>query len=232
MYASSQVTSAGVDVYLDVQGYFTPATNSWNYAYDNDGIRTSKTAPFGATTSYTWDKTNPTIPLLLTESTGGQTTRYIYGPGGVPVEQIYGSVTYLHQDHLGSIRMLTNSSGTNIGERAPPTAKPLWPSALAARHSDTPANTPTPKPDSNTSEPATTTQKRLSSCLGILWFNSLEKHIAMQGPTRLVEPTHQVSTGHASRIPGHVTSQFQMQSKKHLGLMLRIQCEMAPSSSR
>jgi RHS repeat-associated protein len=72
------------------------------------------------TTTYTWDKTNPVVPLLLTETTAGETTRYIYGPGGVPIEQINpdGSVVYLHQDQLGSIRLLTSSTGTNVGERA------------------------------------------------------------------------------------------------------------------
>ncbi len=92
-------------------------TLTWAYGYDNDGIRTSTTDPYGVTTTYTWDKANPAVPLLLTETTSGQTTRYIYGPGGVPVEQINpnGTVTYLHHDQLGSVRVTTNATGATIG---------------------------------------------------------------------------------------------------------------------
>ena len=40
-------------------------------------------------------------------------TSYIYGPGGLPVEQISsaGTPTYLLQDQLGSTRLLTSSTG-------------------------------------------------------------------------------------------------------------------------
>ena len=42
------------------------------------------------------------------------TNNYIYGPQGLPVEQIdaEGKVLYLHHDQQGSTRMLTGSSGT------------------------------------------------------------------------------------------------------------------------
>ena len=114
-------SSAAVDIYLNVQGYYSESgTLTTTYTYDNDGLRLTKTNPYGATTTYRWDKTNPLIPLLLTETTGTNTTRYIYGPGGTPYEQINpdGSITYLHRDQLGSTRLLTNSTGTNVGERA------------------------------------------------------------------------------------------------------------------
>ena len=43
------------------------------------------------------------------------TNTYVYGPGGVPVEQINGStVTYLHQDQLGSTRVLTNQTANVV----------------------------------------------------------------------------------------------------------------------
>jgi RHS repeat-associated protein len=43
---------------------------------------------------------------------------YIYGPGGLPVEQISsgGTVTYLHHDQQGSTRLLTGSTGTVTGK--------------------------------------------------------------------------------------------------------------------
>jgi hypothetical protein len=44
---------------------------------------------------------------------------YIYGPGGLPTEQINnssGAVTYLHHDQSGSTRQLTGSTGTVTGK--------------------------------------------------------------------------------------------------------------------
>ncbi len=51
------------------------------------------------------------LPLILSDGTNS----YIYGPGGLPVEQINnatGTVTYLHHDQQGSTRLLTGSTGT------------------------------------------------------------------------------------------------------------------------
>jgi RHS repeat-associated protein len=49
------------------------------------------------------------VPLLLNDGTNS----YIYGPGGLPIEQINteGKVFYLHHDQQGSTRMLTGSTG-------------------------------------------------------------------------------------------------------------------------
>ena len=49
---------------------------------------------------------------------GTGTNGYIYGPGGVPVEQISGAETptYLHHDQQGSTRLLTGSAGTVTGK--------------------------------------------------------------------------------------------------------------------
>jgi RHS repeat-associated protein len=44
---------------------------------------------------------------------------FLYGPGGIPVEQINnttGTVTYLHHDQAGSTRLLTGSTGTVTGK--------------------------------------------------------------------------------------------------------------------
>jgi len=53
------------------------------------------------------------MPLILTDGASS----YLYGPGGIPFEQITtaGAVTYLHADQLGSIRMITTSTGTSAG---------------------------------------------------------------------------------------------------------------------
>ena len=54
------------------------------------------------------------LPLILSDGTNS----YIYGPGGLPVEQINsgGTVTYLHHDQAGSTRLLTGSTGTVTGK--------------------------------------------------------------------------------------------------------------------
>jgi RHS repeat-associated protein len=77
------------------------------FGYDGQGLLASQ--KLGETTRYlSWD-TSTSLPLLLSD---GQNS-YIYGPTGLPVEQI-SSVevpSFYHHDQLGSTRMLTNSSG-------------------------------------------------------------------------------------------------------------------------
>jgi RHS repeat-associated protein len=82
------------------------------YAYNGEDLRTSQT--ISGTTSYlAWDMAEE-IPLILSDGTNS----YIYGPGGLPVEQISsgGTVTYLHHDQAGSTRLLTGSTGTVTGK--------------------------------------------------------------------------------------------------------------------
>jgi RHS repeat-associated protein len=81
------------------------------YAYDGNGLRASQTIS-GTTTYLTWDMTEG-LPLILNDTTNS----YIYGPGGLPVEQISsaGTVTYLHHDQQGSTRLLTGATGTVTG---------------------------------------------------------------------------------------------------------------------
>ena len=83
------------------------------YTYDGNGLRASQTIS-GTTTYLAWDMTEG-IPLVLSDATNS----YIYGPGGLPVEQINnttGAVTYLHHDQAGSTRLLTGSTGTVTGK--------------------------------------------------------------------------------------------------------------------
>jgi RHS repeat-associated protein len=81
------------------------------YSYDGNGLRTSQKIS-GTTTYLTWDMTEG-LPPILSDTTNS----YIYGPGGLPVEQISsgGTVTYLHHDQQGSTRLLTGSTGTVTG---------------------------------------------------------------------------------------------------------------------
>jgi RHS repeat-associated protein len=82
------------------------------YAYNGEGLRDSQTIS-GTTTHLAWDMTEG-LPLILSD----ETNSYIYGPAGLPVEQISsgGTVTYLHHDQQGSTRLLTGSTGTVTGK--------------------------------------------------------------------------------------------------------------------
>jgi RHS repeat-associated protein len=78
------------------------------YGYNGDGLRMSKTVS-GSATQYLWDVATK-IPMLLKDGS----TAYIYGPGGLPLEQINGStVLWLHRDQIGSIRLVTDGAGTS-----------------------------------------------------------------------------------------------------------------------
>jgi RHS repeat-associated protein len=81
------------------------------YAYNGEGLRDSQTIS-GTTTNLAWNMTE-SLPLILSDGTNS----YIYGPGGLPVEQVSsgGTITYIHHDQQGSTRLLTGSAGTVTG---------------------------------------------------------------------------------------------------------------------
>jgi RHS repeat-associated protein len=83
-----------------------------SYAYNGEGLRTSQTIS-GTTNYLAWDMTEE-LPLILSDGTNS----YIYGPDGLPIEQISsgGTVSYLHHDQQGSTRLLTGSTGTVTGK--------------------------------------------------------------------------------------------------------------------
>jgi RHS repeat-associated protein len=63
----------------------------------------------GSTSQFLWN-TVYAVPLLLKDAS----TAYIYGPGGLPLEQVNGStVLWLHHDQLGSTRLVTDSTGAS-----------------------------------------------------------------------------------------------------------------------
>jgi RHS repeat-associated protein len=89
---------------------YVSGTTTASYAYNGDGLRVAKTVG-GTTTTFGYDIAEG-MPLLLTDGSNS----YIYGPGGVPIEQIAsGAAKYLHADQLGSIRMLTVADGSVAG---------------------------------------------------------------------------------------------------------------------
>lgn len=91
---------------------YTSPVGTTTFGYNGDGLRTTTTA--GATmSSFAWDQTG-TLPDLLNDSRDD----YIYGPDGIPIEQIDGDGTpsYLHHDQLGSTRLITAQNGSTTGE--------------------------------------------------------------------------------------------------------------------
>jgi RHS repeat-associated protein len=89
----------------------TPAIED-SYAYDGNGLRASQTSS-GTTNYLSWEASGG-LPLLLNDSRYS----YIYGPGGLPVEQIDGEshVLFLHHDQQGSTRLLSSTSGAVEGK--------------------------------------------------------------------------------------------------------------------
>jgi RHS repeat-associated protein len=101
-------TTVGYDQARRLTSYSTIAT----YTYNADNLRMTKTV--GATTdTYSYDQNNK----ILVDATSAATQNYVFGPGGLPLEQISGTgtVTWYHHDQLGSTRTLTNNTGTAIG---------------------------------------------------------------------------------------------------------------------
>jgi RHS repeat-associated protein len=81
-----------------------------SYHYNADNLRTSKGTNYGPQ-NFTWDVADNT-PLLLQQEIVGVVTNFVYGPDDQPIEQITGTTaTYLHQDQLGSTRLLTDQTG-------------------------------------------------------------------------------------------------------------------------
>ena len=110
--ASGSATTYGYDQAGNLTSVARPkgteAAIEDSYGYNGDGLRTSETIS-GTTTYLAWDIAEK-LPLILNDGTNS----YIYGPGGLPVEQINnstGAVLYLHHDQQGSTRLLTGSTG-------------------------------------------------------------------------------------------------------------------------
>jgi RHS repeat-associated protein len=79
---------------------------SATYTYDGDGLRMSKNA--GTSEAFSWDVSGG-LPLMIVD--GSQS--FVYGPGGLPLEQVSGTAaTWLHHDQIGSTRLLTDASGS------------------------------------------------------------------------------------------------------------------------
>jgi RHS repeat-associated protein len=139
------------DVYLDVTGYYTTAAQVSIYAYNADGLRTQKATPDQTTITSTWTPSDGAtgLPQILADkkSTDTNPTYYIYGPSGVPIEQVNpdGTTYWLHHDQLGSTRLLTDTNGNNAatytydpyGAQTAKTGNATTPLGYAGQYTDT-----------------------------------------------------------------------------------------------
>jgi RHS repeat-associated protein len=88
-----------------------PDSLALSYGYDGNGLLQNTTND-DTTTQLTWDPNTGSVPNLIVDDT----TDIIYGPQGLPVEQIGedDDPIYYHHDQLGSTRQLTNTAGDSI----------------------------------------------------------------------------------------------------------------------
>jgi len=110
--AETPASGTATSYAYDQAGGLTSVTGpdgSGSYAYDGDGLRTSKTVS-GITTTFVWD--DASTPDLLSDGT----TSYLYGPDGLPVEQTSssGSDWFVH-DQVGSTVLLLGTAGNVAG---------------------------------------------------------------------------------------------------------------------
>ncbi|QYN26418.1 transglycosylase SLT domain-containing protein [Amycolatopsis sp. DSM 110486] len=99
----------GYDQASRLTSYTTP-TVSATYTYDGTGLRVAKKVG-NTTSSFLWDTSEGDAHLLSDGSAD-----YLYGPGGLPIEQIgaTGTFWYVH-DQIGSTLGLLSTSGTLAG---------------------------------------------------------------------------------------------------------------------
>ena len=84
-------------------------TTTVHFTYDGDGVRLGKTVN-GTATAYIQDIAAP-LPVVLTETTAGQTNQYVYGNDLLAREDAAGNPSFYHYDGLGSTRTLSDLAG-------------------------------------------------------------------------------------------------------------------------
>lgn len=103
----NRVQAAGLSYRYDQANRLTGYGFSASYAYNGDGLRMRKVMN-GAPSNYVWQLGR----RLLMDGA----TQFIYGPGGMPLEQVNpdGGVYWFHQDQLGSTRALSDRNGNIV----------------------------------------------------------------------------------------------------------------------
>ncbi len=121
---NGQRTAAGSKDYSwNVAGELaTSNTPSGSYRYDPEGLRVGMILGTGWR-RYSWDDPSGVGELISDNRAGGETFSYVYGPDGMPCEQLDtngGTTTevWLHQDATGSVRLSTDSAGNQTSTQS------------------------------------------------------------------------------------------------------------------
>ncbi len=108
----AQSTDYTYDAALNLETVTLPGdiTPTVAYVSNGDGLRQTRTE--STTTNFLWSTVGG-IPILLDDGS----SRYIYGATATPIAQIdgLGIITYLHDDLLGSVRLITDDDGNIVG---------------------------------------------------------------------------------------------------------------------
>jgi RHS repeat-associated protein len=111
--ANGNMTGKGSATYtfnvLDRLTQVVSGTTTVQFTYDGDGVRLSKTVN-GMATDYVQDIAAP-LPVVLVETTAGQTSQYVYGNDLLTQVDPTGNPSFYHSDGLGSTRALSNLAG-------------------------------------------------------------------------------------------------------------------------
>ena len=100
----------------------TSNTPSGSYRYDPEGLRVGMILGTGWR-RYSWDDTSGAPELISDNRAGGETFCYVYGPDGMPCEQLdtnggTTTVAWLHRDATGSVRLSTDSAGNQTSTQS------------------------------------------------------------------------------------------------------------------
>jgi len=101
----------GANRLIGISTLFGSQRDLYNFEYDGDGNRVSKTMIHGKSTQYSeyvWD-VNSILPQVLTESDKKGTTIYTYGLYLISMTDPHRGEFYYHHDGLGSVRSLSDS---------------------------------------------------------------------------------------------------------------------------
>jgi len=113
------MTNDGVNTLTyDVENHTLTASGSYgsgSYVYDGNGLRVKKTVS-GTTTIYIFSGSKVIAEYASGASPSSPTKEYIYSGGALLATVTSSSTTYQHSDHL-SVRMSTNTSGTDIADQ-------------------------------------------------------------------------------------------------------------------
>ena len=102
------------DVFTNMTTKVSETGRKQKYQYDARNVRVMKTDSTKSTTAITLYLHGLNDYPLVEKTNAGVERRYIYGPTGVIVIKDGSNTLYVQKDHLGSTRVLYNTSGTAV----------------------------------------------------------------------------------------------------------------------